>query len=496
MGKATDSVATTTNGATGVANAFTASQWNPMDQQMMGKALTSLLSGRPGDPLSLQQYFTQGAGSNGGAAVPTANAGFTPGAVSGVYAPPIQQVNTQVSNPFSAPQYQQTAIQRPGAVQYNAPQLQQANLQGVQTGFQAAPVAQLPNMQPGMVGREQLNSGNFGNVVNPDAQRAAMQAIMQDQQSMDVANLRERFGNQAMSTGAMDAEARYRAQAAPQMALALDEITRQNNAQALTQRGQNMDFTNAFNQLGVTQRGQDIQQNQGGAGLSLEAQKANQQSAIAQMNANLQAMGMSNEAILALNQQMLGQAGQNNQFNQQNAMNQMNAAGMNNDALLAFNQQMQQGGNAFNQFQQNNAQFGAQMGQNAQQQSIQNALQQMGLNMQNNQFGANFQQNAQQLNNQFGLDQAKLNQANQFQNIEAALQNQGLMNQFALGMQGIGAQREGNQQQAMIAALAQMMQNLRQTQALGTPQAENIVKGGWLKDVGGIFQGVGDMIPG
>lgn len=467
-------VTQTTNAATPVANAFSQSQANYANGGM-NAVLSQLLAGRPGDPNSLNQFFNA-----------------TP-----------QQGMAQINDVNgTGPAYNNVNLNQPGQVTpgniaYNAPTFQGTTLGGVQTGFNAPTLPQvqsgvngfvaptLQNVQPGMVGNINFNPANAPNVVNPDANIAALKAVFAEQQNNDIANLRERFGNQGLSSGAMLAESNYRAQAAPQLGLAVDEATRANNAQALTQRGQDLSQNDLLNSFMLQQRGQNVQQNQFGAqtglalndqqiaasgqqnqfnlgagGLNLQAGQGNQNAAIAQMNANLQAMGLSNDAILQLNNQMLNQSGQQNQFNQQNAQNQfgadqsnvnafLQAAGINQQGQLAFNGQMLDQNNMFNAFNQQNALFG---------------------------------QNAQQMNNQ------------------NAMQNQGIGNAFVNNQQQTGLGMQGNQLQAQIAALTQMMNNLRQTQALGMPQAENVVNPSKFSQVtgaiNGALQGIGSIVPG
>ncbi len=610
----------TTNAATPVANAFTQSQ-DAYANGGLNNILNQLLAGRPGDPNSLNQYFGKGINStgmvtdpgqsnatfdpsqvnsaynaqnvNGGFTPQNVNTQFNPAQLNGQYTPQqfqqaqlggVQTGNAQQVD-YNSPQFQQTQLQgvqtRPNYNQvngaYNGPQYQQTQLQGPNTNIQTAPIQQLqgpnvnfqqgPDVTQGMGQQAQLQ-----NIVNPAAQTDAMRAIMQHQQAGDIASLRERFGNQALSSGAQLAESNYLSQALPQQALALDQITRDNNAQALTQRGQDLSNFQGTQQNDTSRLGLGVNQAQGlnnsMLGLSaqgLQAGQGNQNADIASMNAKLQAAGLSNDAIAAFNQQMqtggnqfnqfqqqnsqfgasqnlaaqqanqaaalqamglrntatlglnqqqLDASGQNNQFNLQNAQNQLQAGGMNQNALmqqqglnntatLGFNQQQLDQFNQLNQFNQGNAQFGATFGLNQGQQNVNNALnaaqyQQQGQNLnnqyaqasaaqqlqaalanqQNQQFGAQYQQQGQNLNNQYGLQAAQMNQNNQQFNTNAQFQNQGLGNQFNLGMQNVGLGQQGNQLNAQSLALQQMMQNLRQTQGLGTAQAENITTPG------------------
>lgn len=157
----------------------------------------------------------------------------------------------------------------------------------------------------------QPQGGDLGQVVNPAANVQALQQMMQHQQLMDVANLRERFGNQALGSGAQLAESQYRAQALPQQALAVDQMTRQNNEQALTQRGQDLQ-----NYLGTF--GLNSQNAQFGAGMNQQNQTLNNQFA-------LQNQGLGNNFNLGM--QGIGTQLQGIQSGaQQNALAQLMAA--------------------------------------------------------------------------------------------------------------------------------------------------------------------------
>lgn len=492
-------IKTTENSATPVGNAFAQSQANYANGGM-DATLKALLMGQPGDPKSLEQYFKATPGQGMVQDPGQVNTGYdNPFQASSSYAP------TAINSSFTAPQFQGAGITGPQQVAFNAPQFAQTQLQGVQTGFDTGILPQvqsnlggyvaptLQNVQPGMVGAQNFNFANAPGIVNPDAQRAVIAQMFGEQQNQDIADLRERFGNQGRSSGAQIAEAKYRAGASAQQGLALDDITRQNNNLFLQQRGQDLSQNDALNNFMLQQRGQDIQQNQFGAqtglalndqqiaasgqqnqfnlgasGQGIQAQGMNQQAAIEQMNANLKAMGMDNDAILAFNAQMMGNNNALNTFNQQNAQNSLQAQGMNQNANLTFNDQRLNAANQQNAFNQSNAQFGANFGQNAQQMNNQNAqaanaamLQAMGMNIGQQQFGANFTQQGQNMNAQ------------------NAMQNQNMGNNFMNNQQQFGLGMMNQQSQAQQFALAQMMQNLRQSQQLGTPQAENVVSPGW-----------------
>ncbi len=85
---------------------------------------------------------------------------------------------------------------------------------------------------------QMVNAGT--NIINPEANASAMQALMNRQSAQDIAQMRARYGNQTLGTSNQVAEGNYRAALAPQLGLAVDEITRANQAQQLQQRGQNL----------------------------------------------------------------------------------------------------------------------------------------------------------------------------------------------------------------------------------------------------------------
>jgi hypothetical protein len=479
-------------------------------------AIQNMLAGRPGDPSNLQQYFGAGMGGNGQAdlsgvnpAIQPINVGYTPQDVQSQFSP--EQISGQynvqnVASGFNPTQFaanfspeQVAAMQVQGG--FNAPEFASAQfnqldpISAQQIGFNAPQfqTAQLNSLNLQNLGREALATGpnmmqgfgergNFGSIVNPAANADAMQQIMGRQDQRNIADLRERFGNQALSTGAMGAESLYRAEAAPRAAIAIDEITRQNQAQQLQQRGQDIgawqagrgfdvqqlgmggDQANALNQALIAQRGQDVSQlglqSQTGLGLNDQqlraAQMANQfgidlgqlglQAGQANQSANLQAAGLNQQGAMNMNQLIAQLTGQQNQFNQQNAQfgaqNDLQAQLANQDAMLRA---------AGINTQQN--QFGAQLGLNAQQ--MQDASNQFGAgqdlqaqlaNIQNQQFGANFGQNAAQLNNQFGQNAAA-------QALQAAMANQS--NQQIASQQGIQAGGMNNDMQMQLAQLMQ-----------------------------------------
>lgn len=237
-------IGSTSNGATGTGDAFSQylggfMQNGSQNQTMMNNTLQSMLNGRPGDPTNLQNYFNAGMGSNGQPSTGMANA--------------IQPINVGFTPPNFTP-------------------------------------PPLPNVMQGMGGQ-----ANLGQVVNPAANVQALQQMMQHQQASDIANLRERFGNQALGSGAQLAEGNYLAQALPTQALAVDQLTRQNNEQALAQRSQDLQSFLGSRGLDVSQLGLGSQNalsmanmfnnfntsnSQFGAGLNQQNQTLNNQFAL------------------------------------------------------------------------------------------------------------------------------------------------------------------------------------------------------------------------
>lgn len=487
-------VGATSNGATATGNDFSNYlggflQNGGANQQQMNAALTGMLSGRPGDPTNLQNYFNAGMGSNGQANIGQSNAQFDPQQINVGFTP--QNFNpTAIASFFQGGQnFNPTAINPQQVVGGFTPQAVNTQYNPLQasSNFQAPGFvnAATPNVMQG-VGQQ----ANLGSVVNPAANVTAMQQLMQNQQKMDIANLRERFGNQALGSGAQLAESQYLANALPQQALALDQITRANNEQALTQRGQDLQNFLGSRGIDVSQLGLGSQNalsqaqmanqfNQGnaqfGAGQDLQAQLANQ-------GAGLQAAGF-------------GQQGQalNNQFLQGSAAQQLQAMLANQSAGLQAGQLNNQFGLDAAQLLQNNQQFGANYLQNAQQLGNQFGLNAAQLGSQNNQFAANLAAQLGQMNNQFGLNAAQMAQGNQQFNINSMLQNQQLGNQFNLGMQNVGANLQGIQANAQQNALAQLFNALGNTQRLGTAQADTTVApslGSQLINGAGVLGGI------
>ena len=446
-------------------------------QQGAQGALQNMLAGRPGDPSSLQQYFGAGMGGNGQAdlsgvnpAIQPINVGYTPQDIQSQFNP--QQIGGQFDAPqFNAAQLNQLDPISAQQVGFSAPQFQNAQLNSLNLqnlGREA--LATGPNMMQGFGER-----GNFGSVVNPEANAAAMQQVMGGVDQRNIADLRERFGNQGLSTGAAQAEGLYRAEAAPRQALAIDEITRANQAQQLQQRGQDIGAWQAG-------RGFDVQQ----LGMGGDQSNALNQSLIAQRGQDVSQMGLQSQLGLGMNDQQLQAAQMANQFGMQgagmglqadqanqNAM--LQSAGMNQQGQMDMNQLLAQLSGQQNQFNQGNAQFGANFGQNAAQlnnQFSQNATAQA---LQAAMANQSNQQNASQqgiqaggMNNDMQMQLAQLIQS-------GALNNQQMGNQWNLGLQNIGLGQQQNQAQAQQAALAQLFGGFNNMGQIGMPQAETVV---------------------
>lgn len=482
--------------AGGVADAFSnyQGQFLNQNQGQMNQALTSMLNGRIGDPTSLQQYFGAGMGGNGMADIGQSNQQFNPNQINVGFTPEkfqaTQLQQAQVGNPTQQIAGQGVNTQfdfggigvnyNPERMQsnFNAPAWMQAQLGGVQM----ATPDMLQDLTQGVGQRAQLDT-----IVNPAANAAAVSQLMDRQRNLDVANMRSRFGNQALGTGAQFAESQYLAEAMPRAALAIDDIVRQNQAQQLTQRAQ------------------DLQNQQGGRGMDI-------QQLMASSDQTLNALGQNNQAVLGLNAQNLQQSLAQNQFNQGNSQfganldfqaqqgNAQNAqfganlgmqAGQANLNALIQAAQMGQQGEQFNASQDMQAQMAnatnalQSMGysneaiQSMNAQELQQILAMNGFNQNNSQFGASFGQQGQNMNNQWGYNAAQMGQNNQQFNINAALQNQGMGNQWNMGLQNVGAQRQGQQLSAQQQAMNQILGMMGGTQQLGTAQRENTVAPSW-----------------
>lgn len=293
-----------------------------------------------------------------------------------------------------------------------------ANMQA-ERGFEAA------QMQPGV----QLGQAAQIDTSNPLV--AAQLEGVRRAQNIANADLRARFGAEgagALGTGAQFAEAQLAAELAPRQAAIVQQAVQQQQQQDLAER-------QAAANVGLTGRGQDVQ------------------TALANMQGQLQ--GAQNV----------------NQFNTANLGNLLQAAGQ------------------------------------ARGQTLQTGLGQMGLGLQQAQFNAGQLNNMtqaqlqaalqnQQMGNQFGLGAAGLNlqagQGNAANRLAAAqmannfnLANAQNQAQFGLGTNQLNAQQLQNMigqglnlnqlgNQNTMAALAQLFGGFQQSNALGTPQAQMI----------------------
>jgi hypothetical protein len=300
----------------------------------VGGAINSLLSGQIGDPSTLQGFF-QGLQGNGGV-------GNLP----------------NVSGNFNAPQFQGLDFSQLGQVQGNVPQLNQnvggANLPGI-------------NFNPA-----QFQNVGFGNTLggaaglDPNGSFSqALQQIANQQLNQGVADVRERYTGQS-GTPAGFAEAALRAQMAPQLTAALGNANAQERGLNLQQLGLNQNALGQLNSLNLQQGLAGNQFNQQNSQLGLQAQGLNTGNI-------LQNQQLQNSGMLGLNSNLLQGAGLNQSAQQSNVQNQ-----------LAQMQQMLQQNQFGNQFGQQNAQFGANFGQQGQQMNAQNQMQNQSLM---NQFG-------------------------------------------------------------------------------------------------------------
>jgi len=305
--------------------------------------------------------------------------------------------------------------------------------QGGQSGFSAAQAGNQVQMTP------QMNYQQAYGTLGEDP-------LMQRERQRAVAEQRARFGAEgagALGTGAQYAESNLNAELAARDA----SMRRQ---QAMQLMGQDLAGQQAMANVGLQNRGQDVQtaiaNMQGGL---QGAQNMNAFAANA-MQAAGQARGQ--DLNTALQQLQLG--AQQGQFNagQQNAIQQ---------AMMNAQLQNQQMGNQQGQFN---------VGQ-------QNAMQQAMLNaqLQNQQLGNQFGQfNVGQQNqmNQFNAGQGN---AMQQAMLQAALQNQQMGNQFGLGMLGQGMNMNQLGMQGSQFGLGQLFNSLNQANQLGTAQRNTTV---------------------
>jgi hypothetical protein len=391
------------------------------------------------------------------------------GAVDNMLNPNIQNMISQ--NPFLAgmqnhnpmanlngmqPNWQHTQMTAPGQQfnqNVNAPQAQagQSDVNGFmnQHGGNTQNILSMLGINPGQAmgglgGLQGLNQAssdfnyNAGSLVDPtkDPSYQAIQDIAGRTNAQDIANLRERFGTGAMSSGASLAEGQYRAEANPRLIQSLGTLGRDIRGQDLAQQQTN-------NQLRLGLQGNQVQDALGRYGIQTNRDIAGLNQAGQNMSSLLGFAGNIQGQNLGAASQLTGQnANLQTQTNLGNAGNQ-----------LAANQS-----NASNnlQAQQNNAQ---------------------------NQMGMN------NLNLQQGMGQNTFNQNNFQQNSSNALQNQQMANQFQqfLGQSGINLQQLAQSgQQGMI---GQLMQAFMGAQQIGTPQAQAVQQQNpWMQLAG---QGLG-----
>lgn len=324
---------------------------------------------------------------------------------------------------------------------------QRANLGNVNTNIQAQ------NVSPGSFQSQQANLNGINqphSVIQDSAFSNAMQQILNQRHSEDVANLRARFGasgGASRGTPAQYAEAQLDAQQLPQIAAALGQIRQQESGLDLQKFGidsnnqlQNAANTNSANLQG---RGQDIQAGIANQSAGLQAGQTSGSLGLQARGQDLQNfsdsrgqdVGLFNAAI----QNSLGLGGLNNQNLSTLLGAQNTISGMNTQAGIDTNAQNLQrllgaGG------------LGIQQGQNSLQARGQdlnnfqgaqsNYLQAQGLGVQNannaNQQSLGY--NALNSSNQLGAQGLNLQGANSYQN---------LLSQF----QGLGLQQNNQNQQ-------------------------------------------------
>jgi hypothetical protein len=322
-----------------------------------------------------------------------------------------------------------------------------------QSGFSAASAGPAVNFAPGMDYAQAYQT--LGQ--DPLADRTKQRAI---------ADQRARFGAEgagALGTGAQYAESNLNAELAAQDAS-------QRRQQAMALMGQNLQERMGAANVGLQNRGQDIQtaiaNMQGGLQGTQNLNQFNAQNLGTLLGAAGQARGQDISAQL----QQLGLGAQQGQFNagQANAMQQ---------AMMNAQLQNQQMGNQQGQF--NAGQ------QNQMQQAMLNAQ------LQNQQLGNQFGQfNAGQQNqmNQFNAGQQN---AMQQAMMNAQLQNQQLGNQFGLGMLGQGMNMNQLAAQQQQNAMNQMFGAFQQANQLGTPQAQMIQQPSMWGQLGNAALGLG-----
>jgi hypothetical protein len=313
--------------------------------------------------------------------------------------------------------------------------IQKGGPQG-QSGFSAASAGPEVQMTPQM--SYQQAYGTLGE-----------DPLMQRQAALARADQRARFGAEgagALGTGAQFAESNLNAELAARDA----SMRRQ---QAMQLMGQDLAGQQALANVGLQNRGQNVQTAIANMQGGLQGAQNMNQFNLANQSNMLGAMGQARGQDLNTALQQLQLGAQQGQFNagQQNAMQQ---------ALMNAQLQNQQMGNQQGQF--NAGQ------QNQMQQAMMNAM------LQNQQLGNQFGQfNVGQANQ---MNQFNAGQANQMQQamLQAQLQNQQMGNQFGLGMLGQGMNMNQLAAQQQQNAMNQMFGAFQQANQLGTPQAQMI----------------------
>lgn len=365
---------------------------------------------------------------------------------------------TNFGNTFQAPEYSAAQLsQLP--TNFGAGQTGMANLSGfgnaAQSGFNTqAPInSQFTGALQGMMGQgmNQLSQGNGGFAAAQNGAAVQMTPQMSYQDALaDVnndpkaalalerarADQRARFGAEgagALGTGAQFAEATLNADF-------LANTASNNRALALQRMNQDLQGNQALANVGLQNRGQDMQ------------------TAIANMQGGLQ--GAQNQT--ALLNQLLGAAGSARGQDMQTMLGQLGLgsqqdmfnAGQQNDMqsqMLQGTLQNQQMGNQFG--------LGAAgLNNQAMQSNNANALN-------NSQFQNTFNQNNAQLGAQFGLGANQLNSGN-------AAQNQQLFQQMINS--GLNLNQLGNTNQQNM--LAQLFGGFGQSNQLGTSQRQTVMQ--------------------
>lgn len=172
----------------------------------------------------------------------------------------------------------------------------------------------LANSQPNI--NTNISSGNPQSVIQDDAFSNAVQQILGQKNTQDIADLRSRFGAEggaSRGTPAQYAEAQLRSQQTPQIAAALGQI-RQNEAgldlsnRTLGAQSQNQSIQNALSQLGINQAN-----NQFNAGAANTQSTTNRGMTL---NDLLNQFNFSNQSGTLNSQNAQFNAGQTNQLNQ------------------------------------------------------------------------------------------------------------------------------------------------------------------------------------